>query len=118
MAERSVKGILTNNTPYTLTLVSVDVTDGELVSEPSQMISPNTQGTWATQNSSPLTGTAGTLTYGGTDNNGNDFAVTCNWMNPFIGDDEFSISTTLIGGQAKYSSGNCDNAVVNYYLAS
>jgi hypothetical protein len=113
MAERSVNGELINMSPYLLTLSSFNITDGVAGQTPPQTIKANGMGQWETENGKILTGTSGNLTYTGVGPDGN-FSVYCEWVNPFIGDDEFSCNTTLPGGTINYKSGDGNNASVVY----
>lgn len=115
MAERSVNGALINGTSYVLTLSSFNITDGVAVQTPPQTIGSNGTGKWETENGAVFTGTSGNLTYTGVGPDGN-FSVYCEWVNPFVGDDEFSCNTTLPGATINYQTGDGDNASVVYTL--
>lgn len=111
MAGRSVNGSLINGSGYPLTLSSFNVTNGQAVKTPPQSLPAGGEASWTTENATPLTGTAGNVTYVGAGPTGN-FSVTCNWDDPFIGDDQFSGSTTLVGTNVTYSTKDGDNATV------
>ena len=111
MAERSVNATLNNNSNYTLSLATINITNGKSTLSAPKLISPVQQGKWATENAEPMTGTSGNLTYTGVGPSGN-FSVYCQWNNPFIGDDQFSCSTTLPEGTITYSTGRGNNAEV------
>jgi hypothetical protein len=101
MAQRSVNASLFNDTSYVLTLSSFNVTNGKTVASPPQTIPAGGTGSWETENEDLFTGTAGNVVYVGNASTGN-FSVTCNWNDPFVGDDQFSGSTTLPGAHVSY----------------
>lgn len=120
MAKRSVRITLSNNTPFTLTLIdpsiaSTDPCGGNWTDlwRPPQQIQPKSHGQWQTESAGLATGTEGWVKYliENTDDDltadptGNTLCrqelVYIHWDNPFVWDDgtkpiDFSISTSDI----------------------
>ncbi len=113
MAARSTNVTFIDNTPFSLILAGSAVTDGEWVSRPPMSIASGGEGMWGTQNSSPLTGTAGNVTYQSANP---QITVFIEWSNPYIGDNNYNTSVTPAGFSLKQEGGSGDNANVTFIL--
>lgn len=126
MAARSTTVKIQNKSSYKLFLdqQSLQLQHGVWDSYPPQRIEAQGglpgSGSWETESDGFMTGDQGQCTYQFIDNGSDDVAIAkinLTWDDPYVGSNQYSISSDSASVKVSYSGGGGNNATVTYTIA-
>jgi hypothetical protein len=121
MAARSTIVKVVNRSSYKLFLVqsSLQLQHGIWDSYPPQKIAAEGTGSWETESDGFMTGDEGQCAYQFIDEGGESISkITITWDDPFVGSNQYSISSDSASVKVSYSGGGGNNATVTYTIVN